>query len=140
MGKNGLIYRDSKVKLAAVPDGTSNTLMVGETRYAETTGGHPSYQCPWTAGYYLGGAGTYMATGAATYNSPNSKICDPANRASTPGAAGCHTVSSQTFGGYHQGGVLFVRGDGSVGFISNDIELGLYQSLGSRNDGSGVMP
>ena len=40
-----------------------------------------------------------------------------------------------TFGSWHEGGAFFTLGDGSVRFISENIDLGLYQSLSTRNKG-----
>jgi hypothetical protein len=37
------------------------------------------------------------------------------------------------FGSYHVGGAHFLLGDGSVKFISENIDLLLYRGLGTRN-------
>ena len=40
------------------------------------------------------------------------------------------------FGSFHTGGGNFVLADGSVRFLSESIEMELYQNLGNRNDGA----
>jgi hypothetical protein len=40
-----------------------------------------------------------------------------------------------SFGSYHVGGAHFTMGDGSVRFISENIDLQLYRNLGSRAGG-----
>ena len=43
--------------------------------------------------------------------------------------------SSAAFGSQHTGGAQFLFGDGTVRFISENIDLNAYQALGGRNDG-----
>ncbi|MCP4175512.1 MAG: DUF1559 domain-containing protein [Fuerstiella sp.] len=60
----------------------------------------------------------------------------------TPGNTGCNHwqnwQTSQGFKSRHTGGAQFVMGDGSVHFISENIDYLLYQRLGDRRDGQPV--
>ncbi|MFM9198098.1 MAG: DUF1559 domain-containing protein, partial [Planctomycetia bacterium] len=51
-----------------------------------------------------------------------------------------HEVMTNTFGSRHSGGAGFVMADASVQFITDGIDLAVYRSLGSRNDGAGSLP
>ncbi|MFM8804450.1 MAG: H-X9-DG-CTERM domain-containing protein [Planctomycetia bacterium] len=51
-----------------------------------------------------------------------------------------HDVMTNTFGSRHSGGAGFVMADASVQFITDGIDLAVYRSLGSRNDGAGSLP
>jgi hypothetical protein len=43
-----------------------------------------------------------------------------------------------SFGSYHVGGAMFTMGDGSVQFLSENMDLKLYQSLATRGGGETV--
>jgi prepilin-type processing-associated H-X9-DG protein len=43
------------------------------------------------------------------------------------------------FGSYHVGGANFAMGDGSVRFISENIDVELFEQLGNRADGKLIM-
>ena len=42
------------------------------------------------------------------------------------------------WGSMHEGGAQFVMGDGSVQFLSENIDLGVWMNLGNRMDGQSV--
>ena len=44
-------------------------------------------------------------------------------------------IMTKLFGSFHPGGCLFLMGDGSVHFVSENIDLDLYQQTAIRNDG-----
>ena len=43
--------------------------------------------------------------------------------------------AKMSFGSYHVGGAQFAMADGSVRFISENVDLRLYQSLATRGNG-----
>jgi prepilin-type N-terminal cleavage/methylation domain-containing protein len=134
-GANGLMYINSKVKITDITDGTSNTLMIGESRYISLYKPERVWGT-WASSYYIYNTGRYMVTGATAIEGINSLQCPqgPARPAS------CHEVTSRTFGSYHRGGAFFAMGDGSVQFLSNDTTVALLRALGARNDGEGSLP
>ncbi len=126
-------------KMASIIDGTSNTIAVGEhsnfelaidgTRTDTRPGSGPGGM--WNAGrcFFASGGWTRNVT-AVRFPINHLKFNDnPTNRAST----GLHN-------GYrspHPGGVQFVFGDGSVHFISDNIDHGtIFNGLCGRDDGT----
>jgi hypothetical protein len=116
---NGVLYHNSAVHIADVTDGTSNVFIVGESKYYQ--GGGYSSTSPWGSTWASG----YRIQGECNFPVNTSATSNPLN---TPGI-------SVAFGSYHSGGANFACVDGSVHFISQNISLATYQSLGIRNDG-----
>lgn len=137
-GLNGLFYGCSRKRIRDITDGTSNTLMVGES-YTEPTyvrdgQGMDYWQfgAPQTGGWDAipgdrGGTEYSEGLGSA-YGKINSRL-DP----TVPGV-----IAELSFGSWHIGGAQFTLGDGSVRFISENIDLTLYRSLGSISGGEVV--
>jgi prepilin-type processing-associated H-X9-DG protein len=126
------------VKISDVPDGLSNTLMIGEELIAHNsdlkaaTGGS-GVSKGW-AGFLAGNAsGTTITPINWKSDLDEGSTCtkDPVNQ--------LHNLNNWNvsfgFKSNHGGGVNFVFGDGSVHFISQDINHQTYQYLGCRNDG-----
>ena len=107
---NGTFYLNSKVRFRDVVDGLSNTFMVGERCSAKA----PS---TWVGVVTGGEHAPARIVGVATYP-PNSE------------QAPVHYFHN--FSSFHEGGVHFLRGDGSVRMISENIDLGLFQALCTR--------
>lgn len=100
----------SNVGIAQVPDGTSNTMMIGE-RNAE--------------GLNWGGAWSFNFPGAFTQQRPNSptRTTNPANYQQNGG-----------FSSHHTGGLQVLLADGAVKFISDNIDFTTWNYLGNKND------
>ena len=47
-------------------------------------------------------------------------------------------LMEMSFGSYHVGGAQYTLADGSVRFISENIDLGVYRALGTRAGGEVV--
>ena len=116
-------HRWYSAKLREITDGTSKTLLFGEVRP----------QCEWhlRKGWVHVNA-YYTGTGSAI----NFNTCE-----GEPGAgSGCNQFSgqwgaSQGFKSKHSGGATFALCDGSVTFLTETIDMVLYQALGDRRDG-----
>ncbi|MCA9268922.1 MAG: DUF1559 domain-containing protein [Planctomycetales bacterium] len=110
----GMFSRYRKTtSVADVKDGLSNTLMIGETL--------PS-QC------------TFISMFAVNFNVSPTTI--PINTFESDGPGGQHSPGTSwwTTSGFksrHSGGVNFCLGDGSVHFLSDDIDYRLYNELGT---------
>lgn len=129
---NGIMYVNSSVRMVTVTDGTSNTFLLGESRYMQLKSGNPQYYGTWASGYYGNGVGgPYYPNGALTMNAPNSVNCNPA-------VTSCHHMTPY-LGSYHLGGAHFAMADGSALFVSQNITLSNFRSLGIRNDNAGVL-
>jgi prepilin-type N-terminal cleavage/methylation domain-containing protein len=135
-GVNGIMVGAGSTSMKDITDGTTNTIMVGES-YTDTytkDGQEMDYwnffipqiwdtgtnRC-WSAG---NGSGTEHSEAAgSTLVKLNARL-DPT----------IHGVLMEvSFGSYHIGGAHFTLGDGSVKFLSENIDLNLYRGLGSRN-------
>jgi prepilin-type N-terminal cleavage/methylation domain-containing protein/prepilin-type processing-associated H-X9-DG protein len=133
---NGFAFYQNPVGIRDILDGTSNTLSVGET-VANDGNYRGQTVCPansapagstlltnnvfnaWAVCIRLGSS---FRTAA---NPPNTKPCFGA-------LAG---VDNGAFGSFHPGGTNFAFADGSVHFIKDTINLGVFQALSTRNLG-----
>ena len=117
------------INMSKVSDGTSNTIFVGEI-LSDCTDHNGHF---WD---YNQGANAHASTSAPLNNMntcPNSKrITNPACTAQ------CNWNYSWGFRSQHVGGAQFLLVDGSVRFISENIDYNTYQRIGGRADGNTV--
>jgi prepilin-type N-terminal cleavage/methylation domain-containing protein/prepilin-type processing-associated H-X9-DG protein len=107
---------NSQVRLTDVTDGTSNTLMAGESDFMPA--GVPSTSGPvWAYGYLYSWAGTMYGI----------------NKRDGSGDANYGAFRSQ-----HTGGAMFVMADGSVQFLRDSIDPTTFYGLGTRAGGEVV--
>ena len=148
----GVYFGNSRVRIADITDGTSNTLAIGEAdtlirRSGAWAGVASTNGMAHSSVYYVvswAGARLNQPDGSPFPNSGNAGSPDENPGLNTPPGA------SQGFGSLHTGGAHFCLADGSVRFISDMIEhrpvyagsgagpaiqFGLYQRLMCRNDG-----
>src|SRR5262245_36570043 len=112
----GVLFRDSKVKLRQITDGTSNTLMVGETSF---NANEPGYRT------WIRGCNGSQATCASIRN-----VTFPINSNPFTGSARFNDIS---FGSEHTGVTNFATADGAVHSLRNNIDFNNYQRLATRN-------
>jgi prepilin-type processing-associated H-X9-DG protein len=115
----------ARINLASVTDGTSNTIMVGETLPGE----HDHFSnASWML--FNGGSAHVTTIIPINYRSDQSmNWCSPADH-----YRGNWDVS-WGFKSKHTGGTQFLFVDGSVHFINQGIDHRTYQLLGCRKDG-----
>jgi prepilin-type N-terminal cleavage/methylation domain-containing protein len=113
---NGVLYRDSRIRFRDIADGLSNTLAIGERDGRNHR-----------AGLWLGVLGAMFT---------NADGNDVVSRAGGTAAinSGILSAKENTFGSLHPGGAHFVRCDGSVRFISEEIDRDTLANLAQRND------
>jgi prepilin-type N-terminal cleavage/methylation domain-containing protein/prepilin-type processing-associated H-X9-DG protein len=116
--------------LTAVPDGTSNTLMVGEYTSTNTTS-----------------RATFWAYSYASYNQSSvgaeSRLWGMNYGASSTDTTGCWGAPGlygdqpckRAFNSGHAGGGNFVMGDGSVRFITYNVAMDLLQNMATMEGG-----
>jgi prepilin-type N-terminal cleavage/methylation domain-containing protein/prepilin-type processing-associated H-X9-DG protein len=130
------------IRLANVTDGTSNTLFIGETlpeycefmRYTSAVG--------WAGGNHIAQGQTIQPINWKIDRMPappaafGSCLCDPSTNPSGDRSR-CIMNWAVTWGfkSNHPNGVNFALVDGSVHFISQNIDHRTYQYLGCRDDG-----
>jgi prepilin-type N-terminal cleavage/methylation domain-containing protein len=114
---DGLFFRgdgNKKKKLTDIKDGTSNTFMVGEDL--------PQYNqwCSWP--YSNNAVGTCAVP--PNYQMPPAMAASPGNWPTT-----------YSFRSKHTNGLQFARGDGSVRFVSESIDLPTYRAMATVSGG-----
>ena len=115
---NGVLYRNSEVKVGEISDGSSNTFMVGEFAW------EGAYYSNWLAGVSNGESLSY---GTKNISAPLHSI---------PYIPDIYVDwNEMSFGSMHPGGANFCRADGSVEFVLENIELSIMLARASRNVG-----
>jgi prepilin-type processing-associated H-X9-DG protein/prepilin-type N-terminal cleavage/methylation domain-containing protein len=121
---DGVFFRNSKIGFNDVPDGTSQTLLVGErtVRLGPTT---------WVGS--VTGATIYAPQTGPQVEDGSGMVLGQANHA--PGTPNCEL---NEFGSRHPTGANFAFADGHVAFISSSIDQRLYHALAIRAGGETV--
>lgn len=132
---DGMFYGCSKVQMRDITDGTSNTILLGESRTSEYVkdGQQMDYWLfgsPQTGGWVLGGIG------GTEYSEGLGSAVVRINANLDPNFHG--TLMEMAFGSYHVGGAQFALADGSVRFMSENMDLKTYQALATRQGGEVV--
>lgn len=112
----GMFYSMSSTRIRDITDGTSNTLAVGERGIPSDRG--------W--GWYLCGG-----TECEHYVSTERGLSPGQNVPSWQGTL-------RRFWSWHAGGAHFLLGDGSVRFLSYNMDFDTYRSLSTRGEGEVV--
>ncbi|MCA8988488.1 MAG: DUF1559 domain-containing protein [Planctomycetaceae bacterium] len=151
--RNGIFAANTKIKIRDITDGTSNTLLVGERAWELNipNGGKAGCDAAVWAGANAGNA-----NGNHEFNSTSNEAKGSGILAVT--GAGINNISvfgdtqtaqnicAITYSSQHKGGAQFVLCDGSVRFLSENIDLNFtnntvdstFERLAQRNDGQVV--
>ena len=123
----GMMYYNSDTSMASVLDGTSNTLAVGEVR-----GYRP--RCRNRIAEIADWRGMRWEISTTTYLPINGIEADGS---CTPGMSGtCSGCRWENMASFHVGGTQGLLGDGSVRFLSENIDATTFLNLGAMADGS----
>ncbi|WP_437223789.1 DUF1559 domain-containing protein [Planctomicrobium sp. SH661] len=139
---SGATYINSSARLRDFIDGASNTYLMGETKYqfdsscsgAQTAEGYHLNGMYWAGGANPGPEWRVFTTVGAAINGINSPDRTYPQLASGPNCVDDSLVS-RAFGSRHVGGCHMLMADGSVHFMSENMNLGTHQGLGNRQDG-----
>jgi prepilin-type processing-associated H-X9-DG protein len=108
--------------MSDVTDGLSSTIFFGEVR--RDCSGH--IQTGWASSN--DGNGLVSTLVPINYDSCNAKAANPCNKP-------CNWSTELAYKSRHPGGAMFLMGDGSIHFLSQNIDHQLYQYLGAKADG-----
>ncbi|HCS54282.1 DUF1559 domain-containing protein [Rubinisphaera sp.] len=131
-GGNGVFSPNSSEKFRDITDGTSNTLMIGEVAYGingvrNSSGTLIDYRGSVWAGVDADGSPSNVAT-HQTLRALNGSG-NPETLYSING------TNSNSFSSHHKGGVQFLLTDGSVRFLSENLDSQTTNWLAARDDG-----
>jgi prepilin-type N-terminal cleavage/methylation domain-containing protein len=118
LAKQGVLFRDSAIKLTDILDGTSNTFMVGEMSSDANAAGYRS----WIRGCNSDGGNPACNS---TRNVANALNSTPYN--------GSSNFNDVSFSSNHSGGAQFLLGDATARFVNNNISFAAYQAASTRN-------
>ncbi|MEZ6131033.1 MAG: DUF1559 domain-containing protein [Planctomycetaceae bacterium] len=121
---SGILYRNSDTAMRDITDGTSNTFLVGEI--SSKAANSNSYRA-WIQGASNGSGNT------ANYACKN--INRPMGPSGYSGGVATRLFGDVRFGSNHTGGAHFLLGDGTVRFISENIDFNIYRALATRSEG-----
>lgn len=149
----GVLFPGSGIRLVAITDGTSNTMMVGEQGDFLTT--LNGTRQPWGAGLLHGWhIGFYRSNGISPPNLGNggdvrtfqmTTVRYTINRKTgwpdAPGNCGslgvCDNIGTNTpLNSAHSGGINVVMGDASVRFLRDSTSIATLAQLATRDDGT----
>ena len=126
-------------------DGSSNCIMVGEvtaTQFVHNTA--KNHQCwpVWPGSNTNGTGGGFRATCRLLGIGDCLRFADRIHflnrRTITSNSVDGGREAEHSFGSQHAGGAQFLFGDGTVKFLSQNIDMGLYEALGSVNGNEAV--
>lgn len=129
----GLFFRNSSIEFKQVRDGCSNTIMFGERRLEDIEGLED-------LGWMSGTSGSLRNTAVQINTGVGSPMFiirdyDPNEVEGDPQVAPDADLATGGFSSQHTGGAQFAIADGSVRFISENIDVRTYSMLGNREDG-----
>jgi prepilin-type processing-associated H-X9-DG protein/prepilin-type N-terminal cleavage/methylation domain-containing protein len=132
---NGVFYINSRTRLSDILDGTSNTYLMGETKYqvADLWPDGEDKRQFWAGGVYLDPNWRFYENLCAAVEGINQPYGTNDYMGSAPRTA--QQYVGRTFGSFHPGGCNMLFADGSVHFMPNSTDINLHRSLGTIADG-----
>lgn len=127
---SGVMYAHSNTRIDDIKDGSSNTILLGET--SSSTGWNDTTKTgwggiqPWVWGIYWYTTSDRLTVDAKTIQFP----------INFRGPSFTHNMTPYT--SYHDGGANFLLCDGGVRFLGQYMDLDLLKSLGTRAKGERV--
>tara|TARA_R110002072_G_scaffold303099_1_gene493381 strand:+ start:67058 stop:67930 length:873 start_codon:yes stop_codon:yes gene_type:complete len=120
----GVFFLNSRIRYRDIKDGSTNTLFFGEKFRTKS-------DLNWLSGTRT----SLKNTGSKPNQLPSKPGFNGQPRGNSPEDLADPNIVGG-FGSWHTGGAQFALGDGSVRFLSENIEKELFESLGKRSDGT----
>jgi hypothetical protein len=144
--KSGLLVPFESKRFRDCIDGTSNTIILGEQsgqvngreRSANALGGWHGYANVGGASAWNAGSTLPLSSGGYWYTAGLTTVRYPPNaywRSGAPTPAGSQYSANTLLNSFHTGGIHAVLADGSVRFISENIDMHTLRCLCVRDDG-----
>ncbi len=127
---DGMFFGCSSVRISDIRDGTSSTIMIGESYTDVNFSKDGNRTDVWQFGSPEMGGWTPANQSGGEHSEGVASAGPRMNSRLIPTLTGYEMEVS--FGSYHIGGVHFAMADGSVRFISQSINITIYRGLGSR--------
>ncbi|QDT67050.1 DUF1559 domain-containing protein [Calycomorphotria hydatis] len=137
----GIFFPNSRIRIRDITDGTSNTLLIGEGimgsfPYDPTDSSHQNSYISWSSSMRITtwNDGWIFSMTTARPAFPINSLFIGYHGSNRPTSG----LASRSFGSFHDGGCQFAASDGSVHFISENIDEGLFDNLCHRSDGNAI--
>jgi len=137
----GVLYYKSRIRIGDITDGTTNTMIVGEqSDYCITAAGQQRIAInSWPHGMFMGSPGRAWRQFNTTTvrHRPGYKQAEGGHnhfQCPTTGVCG-NAGNNNPIQSAHTGGVQILLGDGSVRFLSENLDMTTWISLAIRDDG-----
>lgn len=125
---NGIFYNRSRIDMASILDGTTNTYMVAESKYFKSR--LQDEAGPQTGKYYSWASSLRIHV---SWSAPPNLVAAYL-AINVPGISNCEW-SSKHMGSFHPGGCHVSMADASVHFLQETVDLTLHRRRGARDDG-----
>lgn len=126
MNGDGIFYVRSRTRFADVIDGLANTIFVSEV---PDSGGD-------AIGQVSAGADRRVVFSGGADSNPPTEMSEFLIAAETNDPI--NGGAEEAAGSWHPGGAMFLMGDGSVQFLSENMDMTTYRGLSTRNGGETV--
>ncbi len=128
--QNGVFFRNSRVKLAHIDDGTSSTIMIGETLVGQKSVGADHSGVNQLVDHWAIASPTFTAN---ELSEALGSTAVPIGIALTDDPTFYPDERELSFSSRHGSGTQFVFCDGHVTLLSHSIDKYVYSALGTRN-------
>ena len=131
---NGLMLLGHSARIRDCTDGTSNTIIIGEqSGFVNNKDYRNNYYGGWS-----GIGGTYPSIGGGTWGTGTTAIRYTPNPHIEPPGTNQTYTGGNPLTSFHVGGVHVLLADGSVHFVSENINIETLRRLGAANDDQDV--
>jgi prepilin-type processing-associated H-X9-DG protein len=127
---DGMFYTNSSVNLREVYDGTSSTMMIGETLFSHRVSG------PDATGVFQIVDHWYIGSSAHAHNEMSESMGSTAARINSFFRREAYIEDKELgYASYHRGGAQVVFADNHTRMVSDSIDMAVWSAMGTRENG-----